>query len=409
MTNTLTLDTVGCMMVIGHNMISIDAGNRYSTLNLVPWLDVSLLRQTKALVVGAGALGNEVLKNLALLGVGNIFIIDMDSIEAPNLSRSILFADQDIGQPKAKIAAQRVKQINPDINVQYCTGKLKEALGAGVYRCMDLILGCVDNNEARLWLNSQCFGTNKVWFDGAIDVLSGEVRSFSSNVSDACFECGMEDQAYVSINSRYSCNHLQIEGLILGKQATTPISASILAGIQVQEAIKYLHNHIVRPQVLFYNGNVGSLHAVTRSRRTDCIAHYNWFPILECLELTSYSSLREVLRIASRLLNDDAVLELDRQLLVSSTCIECKNVNQILRPVQQSTKSQVICPICKGKTRLRTQYKITHKDFFIDMALKDIGIPPLHILRVTSNGKALYLEVSGDKNILFNKEDWTFP
>ncbi|HAV20946.1 MAG TPA: thiamine biosynthesis protein ThiF, partial [Firmicutes bacterium] len=81
--------------------------DRYSRLRLIPWWDQSKLKNAKVMVVGAGALGNEVIKNLALVGVGNILIIDMDIIENSNLSRSVLFRAEDCGRLKAEVAAER--------------------------------------------------------------------------------------------------------------------------------------------------------------------------------------------------------------------------------------------------------------------------------------------------------------
>ena len=67
--------------------------DRYSRFRLIPWWDQDLLKASKILVVGAGALGNEIIKNLALLGIGHITVADMDSIENTNLSRSVLYRE----------------------------------------------------------------------------------------------------------------------------------------------------------------------------------------------------------------------------------------------------------------------------------------------------------------------------
>jgi adenylyltransferase/sulfurtransferase len=67
------------------------------------------------LVIGAGALGNEIIKNLALTGIGNILLVDFDQIEPSNLSRSILFRETDRGRYKADVAAERAREIFPDI------------------------------------------------------------------------------------------------------------------------------------------------------------------------------------------------------------------------------------------------------------------------------------------------------
>src|SRR6185295_5874786 len=93
----------------------IDDSDRYSRLRLIPWWRQEKLAAARVLVVGAGALGNEVIKNLALLGVGTVFVIDLDTVEPSNLSRSVLFRSEDGGKPKAEVAARRSEEINPDV------------------------------------------------------------------------------------------------------------------------------------------------------------------------------------------------------------------------------------------------------------------------------------------------------
>ena len=162
------------------------------------------MEKAKILVVGAGALGNEVVKNLALMGVGYIYIIDFDTIEAANLSRSPLFREGDNGREKAEVAAARAKEINPDIHVQYLHGDVTTQIGLGVIRRMDVIIGCLDNREARLAVNRYAYWMNKPWVDGAIQELLGLVRVFVPG-QGACFEVRLPIEpaaATVATNAR---------------------------------------------------------------------------------------------------------------------------------------------------------------------------------------------------------------
>ena len=104
--------------------ILIDDQDRYSRLRLIAWWDQEKLASARILVVGAGALGNEVLKNLALLGVGVVYVVDFDEIEESNLTRSVLFRQRDRGRPKAVAAAESLADINPDTKVRPVCGNI---------------------------------------------------------------------------------------------------------------------------------------------------------------------------------------------------------------------------------------------------------------------------------------------
>src|SRR3982751_4400810 len=90
---------------------------RFSRFGLIAWWDQKKLSAARVLVIGAGALGNEIIKNLALLGVGNILIADMDRIENSNLSRSVLYRASDNGKLKADVAARAARDTYPDVTV----------------------------------------------------------------------------------------------------------------------------------------------------------------------------------------------------------------------------------------------------------------------------------------------------
>ena len=78
----------------------IDDG-RYSRMELIAWWEQEKIANAKVLVVGVGALGNEVIKNLVLLGIGTLYIIDYDTIEPSNLNKSVLFRESDCGKNKS--------------------------------------------------------------------------------------------------------------------------------------------------------------------------------------------------------------------------------------------------------------------------------------------------------------------
>ena len=87
--------------------------DRLGTFEFISWWEREKVQNARVLVVGAGALGNDVIKNMALMGVGHIFIVDFDTIEAANLSRSVLFRESDNHRSKAEVAAARAQGAQP--------------------------------------------------------------------------------------------------------------------------------------------------------------------------------------------------------------------------------------------------------------------------------------------------------
>src|SRR5437867_9000290 len=122
------------------DILFIDDADRYSRLRLIRWWDQDKLRAAKVLVVGAGAIGNEVLKNLALLGIGHVWVIDLDEIEDSNLARSILFRHADCGRSKAIAAAEAVRNINPDVQVTPIHANVITDVGLGLFREADVVI-----------------------------------------------------------------------------------------------------------------------------------------------------------------------------------------------------------------------------------------------------------------------------
>lgn len=104
------------------------------------------------LVIGAGGLGCEILKNLAILGFKNIYVIDLDTIELTNLNRQFLFRKKDIGKYKAEVATDFIKNKYPHINIKWSNQKV-QSLKIDWFTQFNIIIGGLDNMEARLWLN----------------------------------------------------------------------------------------------------------------------------------------------------------------------------------------------------------------------------------------------------------------
>ena len=156
------------------------------------------------------------MKNLALVGLGTTYLIDLDVVEPSNLSRSVLFRAEDGGQPKAEVAARRARELNPEITIIPMHGNVITDLGLGLFADVDLVIGCLDNREARLWVNRQCWKVGTPWIDAGIQEIQGVVKVFVPPDS-ACYECAMTERDYQLLNLRYSCPLLSRDEII-GRQ-----------------------------------------------------------------------------------------------------------------------------------------------------------------------------------------------
>src|SRR5207248_6016115 len=152
------------------------------------------------------------------------WLIDFDTVENSNLSRSVLYRAEDSGKPKAITAAKRLSELNPDVRITAHQGNIITDVGLGLFREVDVVIGCLDNREARLWVNRCCWKTQTPWIDGGIQEISGVVKAFIPP-DGACYECGMTENDYRLINLRYSCPLLAREELQAGKVPTSPTIA----------------------------------------------------------------------------------------------------------------------------------------------------------------------------------------
>src|SRR3954467_2627693 len=114
---------------ISANETAASDADRFGRFKLISWWDQDRLARARVLVVGAGALGNEIVKNLALLGIGHLLIADMDRVENSNLSRSVLYRESDNGKFKAAAAARAARDIYPQIKAHHFNGNVVHDLG----------------------------------------------------------------------------------------------------------------------------------------------------------------------------------------------------------------------------------------------------------------------------------------
>ena len=307
--------------------------DRFSRLRLIPWWDQSKISSCQLLVVGAGALGNEILKNAALLGFRKVVIVDLDRIEESNLSRTILFRQQDIGEFKAKAAAKAYRSLSPNAMVQPLVADIVNGCGLGLFDWADVVVAGLDNREARLWINRSAWKLNRPWIDGAIEGINGVVRAFLPGVPP-CYECTLGEVDWKLLQRRMSCNLLVHETALEGKIPTTPTISSIIAGIQVQEAVKLIHGlPTLAGKGFIFEGMNHSSYLVEYTQNADCMSHYVAPEIVRLTERSQDLSLEDLRKRAESDLGFEKVtLEFSRDVVQKFVCPACQEEEEKFAP-----------------------------------------------------------------------------
>lgn len=376
------------------------ADDRFHRFKLIGWWDQQKLADAKVLVIGAGALGNEIIKNLALLGVGNLLIADLDRIENSNLSRSVLYRATDNGQYKATVAARAAKEIYPDSNAHAFNGNVVYDLGLGVFRWADVVLGGLDNREARLAINRNCWKVNRSWIDGAIEQIQGVARVFSpvAQPDGPCYECTMSATDWKLLQHRRSCNLLTRGEMQAGKTPTTPTISSIIAGVQCQEAVKLLHGmETITGRGWVFTGMSAEAYQVEYQAKSDCYSHD---PLAEIIPLdggVATVTARQLLELARQRLGATAELELARDVLEKLACPKCAREESLFISLGKASADLAECPNCPGVRReVVTFFKIRGTESFLDRPLAEIGVPPFDIVIARGSGRSIGFELTGD-------------
>ena len=387
---------------------------------LLSWFKKDRVKSARVLVAGCGALGNEVVKNLALFGVGHIYVVDFDQIELSNLTRSVLFREEDAYNHsyKADIVAKRAREINPQIEVTPIVGNLFSEVGFGIYRSVDVIIGCLDSRIARYQLNRLALRAGKSWIDGSIENLTGVVKVYAPGIS--CYECSLSRDEFNHIMLRTGCADVVRSQTSKGRVATTPISASIVGALQVQEAMKIIHmdttgkeDHddatptpfkTLQGKMLRYEGmtNAMNIYKISSWKKI-CPAHEQWTDIIPCDSLSATMTVRETIKKLKEILKVDEV-EIN---MCNNKFIDVIATDHPQKEFEvMIPESQLDHYIKKNKELRQLSYRtLIHKHFFEniddrfpyqDMTLMQIGIPRFDVLQVSTEKGISYVALSAD-------------
>ena len=218
------------------------------------------LRSAKVCVVGAGGIGNPVITQLVAMGVGKLRIVDRDVIEVTNLHRQHLYTDDDIGRVKVEVAAERLRKLNPGIEIEPVPTSVTKFTAEGIVKGFDIVIDALDSVEARYALNDACIKHNiPLIYAGAIGV-TGSVSTILPNNS-ACLRCMFPE---LKEEEMPACS----------TEGVHPSVLYLVAGIQVSEAIKIITGQqpMLVNRLLYIDLNELSFDRVQMFRQDECPA-----------------------------------------------------------------------------------------------------------------------------------------
>ncbi|MGS2648684.1 ThiF family adenylyltransferase [Streptosporangium sp. LJ11] len=267
---------------------------RYGRHEHIPGWRQHLLATASVIVVGVGALGNEVARLLAMAGVGRLLLCDPDVVAESNLSRCVLFRQRDIGRAKVEAAQAALHDLAPATQVDIVTATHLSGVGLAAIRDMDLVISCLDSLQARIQLAARCNATEVGLLDAGTHPWGGEVCYYPP--SAGCVACGLSERQRAVRDDPWSCataDHAVPQG------ASAPVSA-LIGAWEATLAIRVLLGLTVPAAAVYVDTGARTIH-LERSRDPACPLHapINW------AKVEPVSPARTVADVMARLAPDE--------------------------------------------------------------------------------------------------------
>jgi molybdopterin/thiamine biosynthesis adenylyltransferase len=237
--------------------------NRYArhiVLREVGGAGQKALKRSSVLVVGAGGLGSPVLQYLAAAGVGTIGVVDGDVVESANLHRQVIHTDDRIGMPKVFSAQTAMEAQNPFVTVRPYHRRLDVETAEVLFADYDVVLDGTDNFETRYLVNAAAVKTGRPLISGALTQWEGQLSVFDPARSGPCYQCIFPEAPDPALAP--PCSEAGVIGPLPG----------VVGTMMALEAVKVLTSagHVLRGEMLIFDGLYGETRRITLSRRTDC-------------------------------------------------------------------------------------------------------------------------------------------
>jgi molybdopterin/thiamine biosynthesis adenylyltransferase len=368
--------------MVRRRRFSVASEGRYDRQAIAGWSQRRLGR-AKVVVVGAGAIGNEVVKNLTLIGVGTIAVIDFDRVAPSNLTRCVLMSEDDVGQPKAHVVARRASELNPDVRLVPIDGDVEFELGDSYLRDADLVVGCVDNAYARFVLNARVRRVGRGWLDTAISSDSSQLSLYGAR--GACYACGLGESTLRDMRSRFSCTGLR-RVVSTSPVPTTVVTAAMAGSLATLITVDAIHGR-------FDAGTRWTMLLASRrwlhdelSESEGCPFHPRRVPRLpQPTGLGPEVSWSEVVMHLG--LSPGATLSTPHDVVVGLRCLTCSATQAYVGPMGRLVQDLALCQRCSSPCEAQTSRRVVLTDLVAAEPLSSLGYSSGDWLLFTDRGR----------------------
>lgn len=360
-----------------------------------------IIQKTKIGIIGVGALGQSVAENLGLMGFRRFVLVDFDCIEPSNLSRSTLFRKDDVGKPKAEVAAHRLREIAlaDDLEIEYINGNLMEDVGKGLFWDCDIFVSALDTKKGRAHINDWCVRAGKPFFEGGFTDYQINISGFApvENTYPVCLRDQIGEGDFDG--KRNSCSGLKVLDTELKIVPTIQFTAAMAGALIAKEIVLFLENRssVIGKTLFFWGLNNESFDMIITPKDNLKIREEAFMKVIP-VKVRPNPTVAQTVKAIETALGQPAIVRLPDTFVISGHCSCCGKEMIINRRKSKLYDQERWCKDCRKEENY--QDHLNYNNEWITIAevssssapeillshLRDIGVPANEVLEVMTFG-----------------------
>jgi len=343
--------------------------NRHIILSEIGYEGQKKLKNAKVLVIGAGGLGCPVLQYLTAAGVGSIAISDFDSVSESNLQRQILYNTDDIGKPKAEIAAERLKKLNPNVNFTIYNLAISKQNVFQIIENQDVVIDCSDNFPTRYLVSDACVIKSKTLVFGAIYKFDGQVSVFNYK-NGPTYRCLFPEQPTES--ESINCDSIGVLGVLPGIIGTFQANEVLKIILQIGEV---LSGKLLQIDALKMQFNTITFSKDQNYSIVEKLGEYNDFCETRNTKIKSFNITPQELDELIKLKSTHYIFDIREKFVYNNYNLGgiCINVNDVLDKIEEIDNNIPIVIVCEHGIRSLSLVEYINKNNLHSNILNLVG------------------------------------